>query len=131
MQPKEKIILHDIPLRPWEVVGADVFHFKNKHYLCIVDYNGKFPVIQRIEGLSADNLIKMVKTIFTEYGVPCKIMLDVGINLVLDKFWQFCKLVNIEQAVSSTYHHQSNGQVEACIKFIKLTFKNVMIQAGT
>ena len=23
-QPKEKIIHHDVPLRPWEVVGADI-----------------------------------------------------------------------------------------------------------
>ena len=60
-QPKEKIMHHNIPLSPWEVIGADIFHFKNKHYLCIVDYNRKFPVIKRLEGLSADNLINVVK----------------------------------------------------------------------
>ena len=38
-QPKEKIIHHDIPLRPWEVAGADIFHFNNMNYLCVVDYN--------------------------------------------------------------------------------------------
>ena len=27
-QPKEKIMHHDILLRPWEVIGADVFHLK-------------------------------------------------------------------------------------------------------
>ena len=123
MQPKEKITHHDILLRPWKVVGADIFHFKNKHYLCIVDYNSTFPVVKRIEGLSADNLIKMVKTIFAEYGFPCKIMSDVGTNFVSDKFQQFCKLFNIEQVVSSAYHHQSNRQVKACIKFIKCMFK--------
>ena len=31
--------------------------------------------------------------------------------------------INIKQAVSLEYHHQSNGQVGACIKFIKHTFK--------
>ena len=30
-QPKEKIVHHDIPLRPWEVLGADIFHFNNKN----------------------------------------------------------------------------------------------------
>ena len=44
MQPKEKILHHDIPLRPWEVLGMDIFHFNNKNYLCIVDYHSKFPV---------------------------------------------------------------------------------------
>ena len=37
MQPQEKIVHHNIPLRPWEVVGADVFHYNNKNYLGIVD----------------------------------------------------------------------------------------------
>ena len=114
---------HDIPLRPWEVIGADIFHFRNKHYLCIVDYNIKFPVVKRLEGLLADNLINTVKTIFAEYGIPRKLMLDAGTNFVSDKFHQFCKLVNIEQATLSVYHHQSNGQVEACIKFVKCMFK--------
>ena len=46
MQPKEKIIHLDIPLRPWEVLGVDVFHLNNKNYLCIIDYHSKFPVIE-------------------------------------------------------------------------------------
>ena len=63
MQPKEKIIHHDIPLRPWEVLGADVFHFNNKNYLCVMDYHSKFPIIKRLEGLSAENLITTTKVI--------------------------------------------------------------------
>ena len=123
MQPKEKITHHNIPLRPWEVVSTDVVHFKNKHYLCIVDYNSKFPVIKRLEDLSVENLISLVKIIFAKYCIPCKIMSDIGTNFVADRFQQFCKAINIEQAVSSAYHHQSNGQVKGCIKFIKHTFK--------
>ena len=74
---------------------------------------------------------KYGKTIFAKYGIPRKLMLDVDTNFVSDKFHQFCKLVNTEQATLSAYHHQSNRQVEACIKFIKHTFKNALIQAGT
>ena len=70
MQPKEKSIHHNISLRPWVVVGADIFHFNNKNYLCVVDYNSKFPVIKRLEGLSAENLINTIKIIFAEYGIP-------------------------------------------------------------
>ena len=33
MQPKEKIIHHDVPLRPWEVVGGDVFYFNNVNFV--------------------------------------------------------------------------------------------------
>ena len=50
MQPKEKIIHHEIPLRPWEVLGVGISQFNNKNYLCIIDYHNKFPVIKRMEG---------------------------------------------------------------------------------
>ena len=82
-RPKEKLTHHNTLLRPWEVIGVDIFHFKNKHYLCIIDYNSKFSVIKRLEGLSADNLINAVKTIFTKYGIPLKLMWDAGIQLCI------------------------------------------------
>ena len=50
-------------------------------------------------------------------------MSDTGTNFVSDRFQKFCRAINVEQATSSAYHHQSNGQVKACIKFIKQTFK--------
>ena len=130
MQPKEKIIHHDIPLRPWEVLGADFFHFKKKNYLCIVDYHSKFPVVKRLEGLSTENLITTAKVIFAENAIPCKLMSDIGTNFISDRFKQFCSSLNIKQAVSSAYHHQSNGQVKACIKFIKCTFKKCANSSG-
>ena len=76
-----------------------------------------------MEGLSAESLINTIKTIFADYSLPRKIMLDTGTNFASDRFQQFCKNIKVEQAVSLVYHHQSNGQVEACIKFIKHTFK--------
>ena len=85
----------------------------------MVDYNSKFPIIKRLEGLSAENLTNAGKIIFAEYGIPCKIMSDAGTNFVSDRFQKFCRAINVEQATSLAYHHQSNGQVEACIKFIK------------
>ena len=49
-------------------------------------------------------------------------MSDAGGNLISDKFRQFCKCMNIEQ-VTSSYHYQSNSQVQVCIKFAKCTMK--------
>ena len=56
MQPKEKIIHHDVPLKPWKLVRADVFHFNNINYLCVVDYNSKFPIIRKLQGLSVTTM---------------------------------------------------------------------------
>ena len=117
MQAKEKIVHQDIPLRPWELLGADIFHFNNKNYLCIVDYHSKFPVVKRLEGFSTENLTVTAKVIFTEYVIPCKLMSDTDTNFISDRIRKFCSSLNINQALSSAYHHQGNGQVKACIKF--------------
>ena len=109
----------DIPLMPWEVLGVDVFHFNNKIYLCIVDYHSKFQVTKKMEGPSTESLLVTTEVIFAEYGIPCKIMSDTGTNFVADKVRKFCSSLNIERVVLSAYHHQSNGQVKACIKFMK------------
>ena len=114
-QPKEKIILHDIPLRTWEVLGADVFQFNNKNYLCIIDYHSKYPVVKRMEGLSTENLITRAKVIFAEYGILCKFMSDAGTNFISDRFRKFYSSLNIKQALLSAYHHQSNGKVKATL----------------
>ena len=50
-------------------------------------------------------------------------MSDAGSNFIYDTFKRFCQSLNIEQAVSSSRHHQSNGQVEAYIIFKKHTIK--------
>ena len=118
MQPKGKVIHHDILVRPWDVIRADMFTLNNKHYLCIVDYHGKLLIIKRTADPSADSLILMCKLIFADYSIPKKIMSDSSSNFISDKFKTFCKNLNIVQALSSSYHHQSNGQVEACIKFL-------------
>ena len=86
MQPKEKIIHHEVPLRPREAVGADVFHFNNINYRCVVDYNSKFPIIRKLQGLSAEHLINAVSAIFAEYGILHKLMSDAGTNFVSEKF---------------------------------------------
>ena len=114
---------YDILIRLWDIINADMFTLKNKQYLCIVDYHSKFLIVKKTEDLSADNLILTFKIIFAEYGMPTKIMSDLDSNFISDKFKTFCKSLNIDQAFSSSYHHQNNGQVEACIKFVKHTLK--------
>ena len=51
-----------------------MFPLYNKHYLSLVDYHGKFPVIKKTECLFADNLILACEIIFSEYGLPEKKM---------------------------------------------------------
>ena len=57
-------------------------------------------------------------------------MSDAGTNFVSDKFKSSAAGSTWTKAVTSTYHHQSNRQVEACIKFIKHNTKKCMDSIG-
>ena len=95
----------------------------NKTYLCIVDYYSKFSVVKQMEMPYADKLLKHVGLYFHKWTSE------------RDNVWcwyKFClsgilgistRYLNIQQAVLSSYNHQSNGQAEVCIKFIKWTVK--------
>ena len=126
-QPYEKAIPYVMPLKPYKVVGANIFTIKNNILLCILEYYNEFPVVKKAEGLSADNLIRVAKIVFAKFWLPKKIVSDADTNLTSDKLRQFCRQLNTEQAITSSYHHQSYGQVEACIKFMKCTIKNALI----
>ena len=76
-----------------------------------------------MEDQFAGNLILACKIIFLEYGLPRKIMSDAGSNFISENFEKFCKKLNTECAASSSYHHQSNGQVDMCIKLVNCTLK--------
>ena len=55
--------------------------------------------------------------------LPSKVISDAGTNFVSEKLENLCKRLGIHHAVSSSYNHQSNGQIEACINFVKRTMK--------
>ena len=124
-QPKEKIIHHEIPAKPWEIVGADMFTLYNSNYIFIVDYHSKFPVIKKTKDISRQLNTNMQNCFF--WIQFTKIMSDSGGNFISDKFKTFYRSLNIVQTFSSSYPHKSNGNMEACIKLVKRTLKNALI----
>ena len=74
-----------------------------------------------MEGLSADSLIstfKVIRAWNTQKGNA-----RYWWQFYFRKFKNFCNSLNLEQEISSSYHHQSNRHVEACIMFTKCTMK--------
>ena len=48
---------HEIPAKPWEVVGTSIFMVNIETLLCIVDYYSKFPAVKNVESMLAEGLI--------------------------------------------------------------------------
>ena len=66
--------------------------------------------------------LKVARPIFAEYRLLRKIS-DAGTNFVSEKCCEFCRSLNTHQTVSLSYNHQSSGQAEVCIHFMKCTMK--------
>ena len=81
---------HEVPGKPWEVVGQDIFILHIKRDFCIADYHSRFPVNKKLEDLSADSLLLPCKIIFFQNMVYQKIMSDAGGNFISDKFKTLC-----------------------------------------
>lgn len=124
-QPKEPLIQTEIPNKPWEVVGTDLFQFKGKTYLILIDYFSKFIEIGIVEKLDSIHTITLLKSFFARHGIPKIIRSDNGTNYSSDEFKEFVNSWNIKHVTSSPTHSQSNGMVERGIQ----TFKNMMRKA--
>ena len=90
VQPKETLQLHDIPSRAWEVVGIDLLNCSNHEYLIIAAYYSKFPIIQKMNGLTTSNMvISTMKQIFSEHGIPRRVVSDNGPQYSSEAFKEF------------------------------------------
>ena len=101
MQPNNKIIPHTITGKPRETVGIHIVTVNNSHLLCIKDYHSQFLVINRVEWLSAEQLMMYSKIGFAEYELLCGIISEAQTNFISDKFKTFCWKLNKEHGVSS------------------------------
>ena len=55
-QQKETLRPHEIPQRPWKVIGTDLFHFQGAEYMLVADYNSKSFVVRKL-GTSSNTVI--------------------------------------------------------------------------
>ena len=79
-QPKLPLMQPDLPTRPWEKLGTDIFEFKGLKYLMIVDYYSRFPVIRLLSDISSETICNHFTSVLAEYGLPSIIIADLGLN---------------------------------------------------
>ena len=119
-QPKEPMHSHDIPKGPWMKLGIDLFEHNKKHYILLVDYFSKFPIIRRLHSRNTGTVINELKGIFSENGIPKTIISDGGPQF-RSEFIDFAQEWGFQHIQSSPYHHQSNGEAERFVRTIKDT----------
>jgi len=123
-QTAEPLLPHPVPERPWQKVGVDIFSFKRKDYLLVVDYYSKYPEISRLPDKTASTVVMHLKEIFARHGIPEEMVSD---NMPFNsrKVNEFANEWMINVTTSSPHYAQSNGQAERAIQ----TAKNILRKA--
>ena len=113
------MLFSTLPRRPWEKLGADLFQFKNNHYLLVVDYFSRFPEVAKLSSLSPQSVISALKSMFARFGIPDTFHSDNGPQFSAEALDEFAKSYNFHLTTSSPYYPQGNGLVERMVKTIK------------
>ena len=92
-QPKEPLICHKIPSRPWEIVGSYIFHFQCKDYLCTVDYYSNYFDVDSLKDKDATEVIQVLKRQFARHGIPNRLVSDNGPSFSSFEFQHFVKVM--------------------------------------
>ena len=125
-QPKLPIMQPDLPTRPWEKLGTDIFKFDGKKYLMVVDYYSRFPVIRLLDNMTSHAVCNHFTSVLAEYGLPATIISDFGSQYISKRFKTKCKLSGITLRFSSPYHHQANSLAERTIGTCKSLLKKAL-----
>ena len=102
-QQRETLQFIDTPQTTWEQLGLDIFTLRNTQYLLVIDYFSWFPVVKQLQSLHSLSVIKHLKDIFTEIGIPRCIVSDGGTQFTCHKSF---KTSQKHGAYSTKSHHQ-------------------------
>lgn len=76
--PRETIMMHQVPDTPFERVGTDLFHYRGHDYLLVADYYSKFWDVARLPDTKSSTVIRKTKAIFARFGIPSVVVSDNG-----------------------------------------------------
>ncbi|KAK3874801.1 hypothetical protein Pcinc_020289 [Petrolisthes cinctipes] len=110
----------DRPERVFESVSADYFHVAGRTYLVYIDRLSGWPHVTACpRHASADHLIRVLRSVFADTGVPVILRTDGGPQFTSSSVRRFLARWGVEHRVSSPHNPRANGHAEAAVKAVK------------
>ncbi|XP_056017382.1 uncharacterized protein K02A2.6-like [Ostrea edulis] len=121
--PKESLNPHPTPDYPWQVVATDLFQWDEKDYLIVVDYYSRYFEVTHLSTTTNKFIVKQMKSIFSRFGIPKKVVSDNGPQYNSSEFTNFASDYGFNHDTSSPKYPQSNGTAERTVQTIKRIFQ--------
>ena len=115
----EPMIPSDVPERPWQTVGSDLFELNGSNYLLVVDYLSAFVEIAKLNNTSSASIVNNLKSMFARHGIPEIVVTDNGPQYSSQTFSAFADAHGFTHRTSSPRYPQSNGVSARAVKTIK------------
>lgn len=122
-QPPEPLLQHEVPERPWEKVGTDLFTIHGRNYLVTADYFSGFIEVDYLLETTSEAVITKLKHHFARHGIPDVVASDNGPQFSSQQFQAFAAGWNFCHETSSPGNPKSNGVAEAAVKSVKMMMK--------
>ena len=122
-QQPETLLPPEITDRPWQKVGLDLFFNGQDYTMVTMDYYSNFIAVDHLSSTSSQAVIKKMKTHFSRYGIPDKVVRDNGPQFACHHFKTFSKKWEFDNLTSSPYYPKGNGKAESAVKTVKWLFR--------
>ena len=118
-QQKEPAIPIEVPFRPLQKIGMDLFFCTGKWYLLVCDYYSKFPIFRLLPSISSNNVISALESIISEYANVEEIICDNGKQFMAQEYKNFPAQYGVRLTSSRPYHPKGHGFIERQVQTIK------------
>lgn len=116
---KEPILQHETPEGPWQVVSSDFFTLNGRNYIIVVDHYSLYFEVQAMNSSTSQTTINYMKTLFSRYGIPLRVISDNGPAYASEVFKAFAADWGFEHVTSSPHYPQANGLAEKVVGISK------------
>ena len=127
---QEPLIAHEVPTAPWQKVGMDLFSFKGRDYLLVVDHFSNHPEVCLLTDTHSSSVIVKLKSIFSRFGIPKVVISDNGPQFSSCQFIRFAKEWDFTHDPSSPKHAKSNGMAESAVKICQVVIQESALKQG-
>ena len=114
---------HEVPERPWQNVATDLFQWKDRHYILVVDYYSRYFEVAQLHSTKATSVINQMKAMFARHGIPSKVISDQGPQYSSAEFLEFSKTWGFQHVTSSPYYPRGNALSERTVQTVKNILK--------
>ena len=121
---KEPLMPSEMPSRPWERVGMDLFEHGKSTFFLMVDYYSRWIEVRLLQKTQpAEEVIRAMQSIFAIHGIPDVVISDNGAQYASQEFRAFASTYGFTHGTSSPRYPQANGEAERAVQTSKKILK--------